>query len=49
MRKSGINWAANLQPNKLNRAPRTKIIFPWSKGKPDIDRDPALLIIYDQQ
>lgn len=43
-----INWAANLQPSKFAHVPRTKIIFPWSKGKPDMDRDPALLIIYNQ-
>ena len=44
-----INWAANLQPNKFANAPLTKILFPWSNGKPDVDKDPALLIIYNQQ
>lgn len=48
MRRARINWAVDLQPNKFARAPRTKIIFPWSKGKPDIDHDPALLIINNQ-
>lgn len=44
-----INWAANLQPSKFANVPWTKILFPWSNGKPDIYHDPALLIIYNQQ